>query len=221
MANLNRFVALRRGGEMQLPVFYYGSVFQQLPAHGQIVCRAEIIQVGKGIFPFAGYAGAHRAINCLHFICAGVRRAAWIDQSVHTEVAVMNKFAVISAIGIAIFCPLRVQNGMIRPLPNAAAHQPVAGEHGIPIFREAARANPHGVRIFTHKERLFAQLLFLTAFAYFTHMVDMRIHFGDHIVCKASGADHAFVMHRNLRADVMQVFAAGILILPASRLVAQ
>ncbi len=127
----------------------------------------------------------------------------------------------ISAIGIAVFGAFRLQDGVIRPLPDAAAHQTVTGEDGIPVFLQAAGADAHGVRVFAQEEGLFPQLLFLTPFADFAHMIDVRIHFRDHVIGNAPGADHTLIVHRNFRAHPMQVFAAGILVFPAPGLIAE
>ena len=82
-----------------------------------------------------------------------MRSSVRIKKAVYTKVSVVIFFAVISAVGIFIFC-IFIVNAVIRPLPDAAARKLVVVIDKLPVILKRARADAHCMAVFAKEIRL-------------------------------------------------------------------
>ena len=95
-------------------------------------------------------------MDILEFQKPGVRRSVGIDESVQTEIVVVLKLAVVSAIpvhGFAVFGDSLVDS-VIAPFPDISAAKTRVFLSQVPVFLKVSGTVAHGMTVFDQKERL-------------------------------------------------------------------
>ena len=110
---------------------------------------------------------------------------------------------------------------MIRPFPNAAAHEILIFIEYLPIFLKSAGAYAHCMSVFAKEEGLRGVTLASCVFAASLDVCVVCIHFGYHVVAVTSSPDNALIVDGYLRAAFMQEVVALILAGISARLVAE
>ena len=129
----------------------------------------------KHQFPALFMIGNHsyRTKYILVFQKSGVRRALRVYQSVHAEIAIMDRFSMITAImiyGLPIFCPAMCDR-MIAPFPDKSSADPVITLDHLKVIFKISRSISHAVAILDKQERFAAILLQI-----FADLFQRRIH---------------------------------------------
>ena len=152
-----------------------------------------------------------------------MRHAVGIEKPVNTEIAVVHFLFVVAAVGVFITVTVAffVVHRVVTPFPNTAAHQLVAGIKYLPVILQPTGTDAHRVRIFTKVKRFALVFVAAGAVAVFDNVGNTGVHFRNHVVSRARGADNALVMHRDFRADLFEVFVAFVLVVVAAGLVAE
>ena len=129
------------------------------PDIGRQIQEIQIIPYGQ--HAFRRIVGCtERTVDILEFQQTCVGRSVGIDESVQTEIVVVLKFAVISAVpvhGLAVFGDALVDS-MVAPFPDISAAQARVFLCQIPVFLKVSGAVAHGVTVFDQKERLLGIL---------------------------------------------------------------
>ena len=120
------------------------------------------------------FHGAQRADDVLVFDQAGVRRAVWVDQTVHAEVTVVHDLVKVAAVEIHLLAGLGAAhvNGMIAPFPDKAAAEILVFIDQFLIILCVSGAVAHGMDVLTEDQRLIV----LGIFAIFADEVQLWIH---------------------------------------------
>ena len=95
-------------------------------------------------------------MDILEFQKPGVRRSVGIDESVQTEIVVVLKLAVVSAVpvhGLSVFGDSLVDS-VIAPFPDISAAKTRVFLSQVPVFLKVSGAVAHGMTVFDQKERL-------------------------------------------------------------------
>ena len=152
-----------------------------------------------------------------------MRRAVGIEKTVHTEIAVVHFFLVVAAVGIFVTVAVTffVVHRVVTPFPNTAAHQLVAGIKYLPVILQPTGTDAHRVRIFTKVKRFALVFVAAGAVAVFDNIGNAGVHFRNHVISRARGADNALVMHRDFRADLFEICIAFVLVVVAAGFVAE
>ena len=139
-----------------------------------------------------------------------------IKDSVAAEVRIMDPLAVVSAVCIR---PVRMKNGMVVHLPDAASDKAVVVINFLPIALDIARTYSHGMGILAHKVRAVHELARLThALANIVKLRHRRIHSRCNIIGLALGVDLAFVLNRDI-GHALEELVRGICVAAASAFV--
>ena len=104
---------------------------------------------------------SRRTVYIFIFLQSGMWCSVRINQSIHTEVSIVNFFAMISSIiidSLAIFS-LAFVNSMITPLPYETSTKTVVLLDQFKVILQVSRSISHGVAIFYQKKR-FIRILF-------------------------------------------------------------
>ena len=126
-----------------------------------------------------------RVINCperpVHifvFVKASVGCPVRVDQTVETEIAVMLKFAVVSAIQIHGSSVIRIsfQNRVIAEFPDKASAKALVLLRQVSVLLKISRAVPHGMAILHKQKRLFRIAIQIVC-----DFIERRIHSAEEI----------------------------------------
>ena len=167
---------------------------------------------------------AQRPVDILHLQRTRGRAAVRKNQAVHAEVPVVQVLPMVAAVGVGVF-PVPVIDGVIAPLPDAAAHVLIARIEHLPVVLQIPGPHPHRVRVLAHEIGLAAEMghgaLFqLGRIGDIGHVLNGRIHLADNIIRLDRRADHALIVDRD-RRELFQHLITGVLALPAAGLIAQ
>ena len=141
----------------------------------------------------------HRLVDALHLCEFGCPGAVGRDDTIVEEVALVGTGIVVAAhvlveavdLGLTAEDGLRVDDGLVHPVPDAAADTEVAIFDDVPVFLEVAKAVAHGVSIFAHEEGLVT----LVAGGFSLHIGQRGIHDGvDVRPLRAARVSRAFVV---------------------------
>ena len=145
--------------------------------------RFEGLLVANGEGAGSSVVGeGHGLVDALHLREFGCPGAVGRNDSVVKEVALVGTGIVVAAhvfveaidLGLTAEDGLRVDDGLVHPVPDAAADTEVATFDDVPVFLEVAKAVAHGVGIFAHEEGLVA----LVAGGFSLHIGQRGIHDG-------------------------------------------
>ena len=86
---------------------------------------------------------------------SGVRTPVRVDQSVHTEIAVMDSLSVIASIVIDVSAVFRLSfiDGMVTPFPDKSSAHHIIILYPCKIVFQISRTIAHGMGIFHHQKR--------------------------------------------------------------------
>ena len=144
-----------------------------------------------------------------------------MNKTVDAEVSVVLFLAVVAAVGVSIGT-VGVIYRVIRPFPDAAAHEVVVFIEAVPIFLHRARAYAHRVNIFAEEIGLcLVPCALMRALADIFNLLVRRIHIGNHVVSLALCVYDSLVVGGYFGAHFMHIVIADVLAGVAARLVAQ
>ena len=167
-----------------------------VPRDGQRVTLAA----GKrrGVEDFKDVAGnvayADGAVDEFYDPCAHRGPPVGIEHPVHAEVPVVLPLPVVAAVGEAA---VLVQHGMVRHLPDAAAHEVVVPVDLLPVGLRVSGADAHGVGILAHEIGPVVEGLLLSLMlAHVVQHFDAGVHLAAHVIGDLFAVNGALVVDR-------------------------
>ena len=145
-----------RGNPIHLTALDYLAVAIDFITDGQVVIHGHEVHVvmeGNNAGFLIELLDTDRTVHILILHHAGMGAAVGIHKTVHTEVAVVGIFTVVTAVPVhrlAVFC-LALVDCVVTPLPDKAAAHDLVGLNELPVVFQIARAVAHGVGVFAHQ----------------------------------------------------------------------
>ena len=172
----------------------------QFIGNGQILVHGhEVHVVMEGHHACCGIESPYpdRTVDILILHNASVGAAIRIDQSIHTEVAVVGIFAVVAAVPVHRFAVGRLPlvNSMVAPFPNKPAAHTLVLLDELPVVFQISRPVAHCVSVFTHQVGLVrvGVRISLQVFDGGVH-IGIQVDIGEVILALSAAVLGAFVM---------------------------
>ena len=145
--------------QLQLAALHLDAVFKEFPASREAVRRREGVAVPQLIRAVRPLRDDEVAVDVRDF--AKLRRLAAerIGDAVHAERTVVRLFVEIAAVAPSAV----LEDRLIHPVPDAAAHQRIGRVKAVPELLKAAERIAHRMSILADEDRMVAVVMLLAA----------------------------------------------------------